>query len=161
VAGLLARRCITHHCVDTPSLFFHCHIFFSLSSTFIPVNNLFQSSSPPLPFFFVVLFCHAMASSKKKPSPLTAFAPLHALAQLVPISSPDEISASGSKPVSKNKHKREREGAYILLTDLEPDTWRVYISHADGRWWSGAWHVADVEKLAVRTSASFPHCSRC
>jgi hypothetical protein len=102
-----------------------------------------------------------MASSKKKLSPLTAFAPLHALAQLVPASSPDNISASGSKPVSKTKHKREREGAYILLTDLEPDTWRVHIGHADGRWWSGAWHVSEVEKLAVRTSASFPHYSRC
>jgi hypothetical protein len=99
-----------------------------------------------------------MASSKKKPLPLAAFAPLHALAQLVPAKSPDEISVSGSKPASKDKDKPEHESAYILLTNL---TWGVYIGHADGRWWSGAWHVADVEILAVRSSASFPHCSRC
>jgi hypothetical protein len=91
-----------------------------------------------------------MASSKKNPSPLIAFAPLHALAQLVPAPSPDASSTPKSKLASKSKRERERGGAYILLTDLEHDAWRVHVGHPDGRWWSGAWRVADVEKLAVR-----------
>jgi hypothetical protein len=66
-------------------------------------------------------------------TPRCAFAPLNALAQLVPAESPDEISVSGSKPASKNKNKRKREGAYILLTDLEPGTLGVHIGRADGR----------------------------
>jgi hypothetical protein len=94
----------------------------------------------------------ASSTSKKNSSPLAAFAPLHALAQLVPAPSPDASSASKSKPASKSK--REREGAYILLTDLETDAWRVHVGHPDGRWWSGAWRAAEVEKLAVRSVAT-------
>jgi len=93
----------------------------------------------------------ASSTSKKNSSPLAAFAPLHALAQLVPAPSPDASSAPKSKPASKSKREREREGAYILLTHLEPDAWRVHVGHPDGRWWSGAWRAAEVEKLAVRS----------
>jgi hypothetical protein len=90
-----------------------------------------------------------MASSKKNSSLLAALAPLHALAQLVPAASPDAKSASGSK----HKQGHEHESAYILLTSLEPDAWLVHVGHPDGRWWNGAWRVADVEKLAVRTQS--------
>jgi hypothetical protein len=93
----------------------------------------------------------ASSASKKNPSPLAAFAPLHALVQLVPASSSDASSAPKSKPGSKGKREREGGGAYILLTDLEPDAWRVHVGHPDGRWWGGAWRAAEVEKLAVRS----------
>jgi len=84
------------------------------------------------------------SSSKKNTSPLTALAPLHALAQLVPDASPDARSTSGSKP----EDKREQGRAYILLTNLEPDACVIHIGHPDGRWWNGTWRVADVETLA-------------
>ena len=88
------------------------------------------------------------SSSKKNTSPLAALAPLHALAQLVPDTSP----GARSTPVSKRDDKRERGCAYILLTNLEPDAWVIHVGHPDGRWWNGTWRVADVEKLAVCTS---------
>jgi hypothetical protein len=81
-----------------------------------------------------------MASShNKEASPLAALAPLHALAQLVPAASPE----TGSEEL-------DHEGAYILLTSLEPDAWVVHVGRPDGRWWNGAWRVADMKDLAVR-----------
>ncbi|KAH9993487.1 hypothetical protein BJV74DRAFT_367461 [Russula compacta] len=89
-----------------------------------------------------------MASSSNKKdknisSPLAPLAPLHALAQLVPAApsgTRSRSSASASKP--------EREFAFIMLTSLKSDAWLVHVGHPDGRWWNGAWRVADVEKLA-------------
>jgi len=88
-----------------------------------------------------------MASSRNgNISPLAALAPLHALAQLVPATS----SETGSE------HEHEHEGKYILLTSLKPDAWLVHVGHPDGRWWNGAWRVADMKDLAVCVG-SFPH----
>jgi hypothetical protein len=75
-------------------------------------------------------------------SPLSALAPLHSLARLVPSESPP--TGSG----------REDEGKYILLTSLKPDAWLVHVGRPDGRWWKGAWRVTDMKKLAV--CAPFP-----
>ncbi|KAF8482481.1 hypothetical protein DFH94DRAFT_680553 [Russula ochroleuca] len=78
-----------------------------------------------------------MASSHSENiSPLAALAPLHALAQLVPAASP------------KTGSEFEHEGAYILLTSLKPDAWVVHVGRPDGRWWNGAWRVADMKDLA-------------
>ena len=80
-----------------------------------------------------------MASSSSKMSetqvsPLAALAPLHALAQLIP-----------ATPAGKGGHDFE----FVLLTSLKPDAWFVHVGHPDGRWWNGAWHATDVERLAV------------
>lgn len=90
-----------------------------------------------------------MASSsnnknKNVSSPLASLAPLHALAQLVPAAPSGTRSRS-----SASKHEREFE--FIMLTSLKSDAWLVHVGHPDGRWWNGAWRVADVEKLAVST----------
>jgi hypothetical protein len=87
-----------------------------------------------------------MASShNENVSPLAALAPLHALAQLVPAASPE----TGSEEL-------EHEGAYILLTSLEPDAWVVHVGRPDGRWWNGAWRVVDMKDLAVRIDCPLP-----
>ncbi|KAI9452649.1 hypothetical protein BJY52DRAFT_900817 [Lactarius psammicola] len=78
----------------------------------------------------------ASSSSKKtetRVSPLAALAPLHALAQLIPTTSP----GTGG-----------RDFDFVLLTSLKPDAWFVHVGHPDGRWWNGAWYAADVENLA-------------
>ncbi|KAI0291093.1 hypothetical protein BC826DRAFT_970085 [Russula brevipes] len=86
----------------------------------------------------------ASSSSKKKnDSPLAALAPLHALAQLVPAA-----ASPGASSAPAPKDERERDDAFILLASLKPDAWLVHVGHPDGRWWNGAWHEADVEKLA-------------
>ncbi len=79
----------------------------------------------------------ASSSNHENISPLAALAPLHSLAQLVP--------AASQETESGNEH----EGRYILLTTLKPDAWLVHVGLPDGRWWKGAWRVADMEKLAV------------
>ena len=79
----------------------------------------------------------ASSSSKKtetQVSPLAALAPLHALAQLIPATP----AGTGA-----------RDFHFVLLTSLKPDAWFVHVGHPDGRWWNGAWHTADVERLAV------------
>ncbi len=88
----------------------------------------------------------ASSSNNENISPLAALAPLHSLAQLVPAAS------RGTGP----GHEGEDEGAYILLTSLKPDAWLVHVGRPDGRWWKGAWRVADMEKLAVCASTPFP-----
>ncbi|KAH9963783.1 hypothetical protein BC827DRAFT_88648 [Russula dissimulans] len=75
-------------------------------------------------------------------APLAPLAPLHALVQLVPPASPTTGSPSTSR------REKELERAYILLTSLKPDAWVVHVGRPDGRWWSGAWRVADVKDLA-------------
>jgi hypothetical protein len=86
----------------------------------------------------------ASSSNNENVSPLAALAPLHSLAQLVPLAS----TATGSG--------REDEGKYILLTSLNSDAWLVHVGRPDGRWWKGAWRVSDMEKLAVCPSTPFP-----
>jgi hypothetical protein len=87
-------------------------------------------------------------SHKEKISPvaagLAALAPLHALAQLVPAAAPE----TGTK--------NEHEDKFILLTSLKPDAWLVHVGHPDGRWWNGAWRVADMKDLAVCVDSFSP-----
>jgi hypothetical protein len=94
---------------------------------------LFNLCLLPRLFLFVPYLLSYGVFVEEHPTPCRAFAPLNALPQLVLAESPDKISVSGSKSASKNKNKRKREGAYILFTDLEPDTLRVHIGRADGR----------------------------
>ena len=95
----------------------------------------------------------ASSNSTNISGPLAPLEPLHALVQLVPAASPT------TGPASTSKHEKEKERPYILLTNLQPDAWVVHVGRPDGRWWSGAWRVADVKDLAVRISAPLPFSS--
>jgi len=95
----------------------------------------------------------ASSNSTNISGPLAPLEPLHALVQLVPAASPT------TGPASTSKHEKEKERPYILLTNLKPDAWVVHVGRPDGRWWSGAWRVADVKDLAVRISAPLPFSS--
>jgi hypothetical protein len=119
--------------------------FFLVNTTFSPLYS--PLLRPPPPFRHRIM-ASSSNNENENISPLSALAPLHSLAQLVPCESPP--TGSGC----------EDEGKYILLTSLKPDAWFVHVGRPDGRWWKGAWRVSDMEKLAVCPSTPFPPSSR-